>query len=296
MSTTVDFNNESESQHQDFMQKQPAATHSSPLAAPIKCLLRIVLAEGLATFLFMFSIMACSLNNNPTLNDQSSAAASSTTTTYLYTGVSSAFAGIGIIYAFFDVCGAHLNPAVTFATMLTGHSSLIKGVFYIFIQLIASTCAAAYLGLIFQPSVVTPAAIGSSTISNIASLLTVSVSPNSTVIRAFFIELSLTFILVYVIYATAIDKGQQSSSSSSFASPVFKNQLAPLIVGVTIGFLCFMGSSVSGGAFNPARVFGPAVVSGQFDYHHWMYWAASFLGAGLGAGAQRLFSYRPRDL
>jgi glycerol uptake facilitator protein len=34
----------------------------------------------------------------------------------------------------------------------------------------------------------------------------------------------------------------------------------------------------SGGALNPARVFGPAVISGHFDYHY-VWWVGPVSGA-----------------
>ena len=36
----------------------------------------------------------------------------------------------------------------------------------------------------------------------------------------------------------------------------------------------------SGGAFNPSRMFGPAIISGTWDYL-WLYWIAQFLGAAM---------------
>lgn len=56
-------------------------------------------------------------------------------------------------------------------------------------------------------------------------------------------------------------------------------------------FLCFIGGSVSGGAFNPARVFGPALITGNFS-NHWMYWFADFLGAALASWAQSCFAHK----
>lgn len=44
------------------------------------------------------------------------------------------FALVCIVYTFANVSGAHLNPAVTFALMCTGHMKWWKGLLYMFMQ------------------------------------------------------------------------------------------------------------------------------------------------------------------
>lgn len=38
------------------------------------------------------------------------------------------------------------------------------------------------------------------------------------------------------------------------------------------------GVYFTGGSLNPARSFGPAVVTGRFEGYHWIYWIGPFLG------------------
>lgn len=81
-----------------------------------------------------------------------------------------------------------------------------------------------------------------------------------------------------------------------------KAGFAPIAIGFTLGFLCFVGSSVSGGAFkyflsflwvvsllSPARVFGANVVSGDFS-QSWIYYVGDFLGGACGALLQLAFA------
>ena len=52
---------------------------------------------------------------------------------------------------------------------------------------------------------------------------------------------------------------------------------------------------ISGTSLNPARSFGPALVS-WFWQDQWLYWIAPPLGALLAVGAFRLFSIGKRDV
>ena len=59
-------------------------------------------------------------------------------------------------------------------------------------------------------------------------------------------------------------------------------RLGPIAVGLIVPLLMFLEGSVSSMCINPARAFGPALVSGVWD-NHWIYWSAPFLG-GVPAG------------
>ena len=66
-------------------------------------------------------------------------------------------------------------------------------------------------------------------------------------------EIVTTFFLVFVIYGVAVDKRGAFSI------------LAGLPIGLTISISVLAVGAVSGAALNPARWFGPALVSGTFD-------------------------------
>lgn len=53
---------------------------------------------------------------------------------------------------------------------------------------------------------------------------------------------------------------------------------APFILGLIVVVMSAMSLSTSGASMNPARSFGVAVISGQWE-NHWVYWAGPYTGA-----------------
>jgi glycerol uptake facilitator-like aquaporin len=73
--------------------------------------------EALVTFLFLFIVEAVGINNGRQEVPENLVLGA------LCTG----FCSVALIYSFADVSGAHFNPAVTFATVVTGKVSVRKG-------------------------------------------------------------------------------------------------------------------------------------------------------------------------
>ena len=92
---------------------------------------------------------------------------------------------------------------------------------------------------------------------------------NNSIGSGFAVEAVLTFFLVTVIFMVAVHK-----------------KATPGIQGLAIGGMIFLihlvGVPLTGASVNPARTFGPALISGFWEFH-WMYWAAPILG-GIIAG------------
>jgi len=269
--------------------EKPALPDNSPEAVKQRqwVLIKAILGELLCTFLFIYIVCSTSANfirlntvNNPVVG-----------------ALSTGFASVALIYSFADVSGAHFNPAVTFATIVTRKTGLTKGLMYIAAQLLGAVFSSLILMATFPDTV------------NVVAQVAVTPARDANIGNAFLTELILTFILVYVIFAVAFDtvdnknvqvvntpggvqkKGGANSLTIYTTSGATKAGFAPIAIGFTLGFLCFMGSSVSGGAFNPARVFGPALV-GNVWKDHWMYWIADFLGAGMAGYTQKFFATR----
>jgi glycerol uptake facilitator-like aquaporin len=81
------------------------------------------------------------------------------------------------------------------------------------------------------------------------------------------VEAILTFVLVFTVFATAIDKRGLG-------------HVAPIAIGLAVFIDHFVGVPLTGASMNPARSFGPALVSNFWD-DQWVYWIGPLIGAGV---------------
>jgi aquaporin TIP len=94
------------------------------------------------------------------------------------------------------------------------------------------------------------------------------------------LEAILTFFLVWVVFATAVDP-----------RGTFKS-IAGLAIGLTITLDILAGGPLTGAAMNPARAFGPELVEGVWD-DAWLYYAGPLLGGAVAALAYEWLYLRP---
>jgi len=175
-----------------------------------------------------------------------------------------------MVYAFGHVSGAHINPAVTIPMIITKRIGLADGIGYIASQLIGAVAAAATLWVIVPEL---GAKVNFATQGGPSELI------NNSISSAFAIEAILTFFLVLVIFMTALHK-----------------KASPGLHGLSIGGMVFLihlvAVPLTGASVNPARTFGPALISGFWEFH-WLYWAAPILG-GIIAGVMMNYIYVKR--
>ena len=162
---------------------------------------------------------------------------------------------LGIILFMGKVSGAHLNPAVSIAFSLRGDFPWRRVPAYIVVQLAGAALAAWFLQAVVRVS----ASFGSN-------------YPASTYSAwdAFLMETVLTLGLVSVILGTA-SGAQNLGVVGAFG------------VGSYIALAGLWGSPISGTSMNPARTFGPDLVSGDFG-NYWVYLAGPMVGAGIAVG------------
>ena len=140
------------------------------------------------------------------------------------------------------ISGAHLNPAVSLAFALRGDFPWRRVPGYIVIQLIGATLACLFLRLVF---------------GNVGHLGATLPGPGYKPWQALLMEIVLTALLVSVILGTA-------SAAQNVGA------IAALGVGGYIALAGLWAAPVSGVSMNPARSFGPALVSGDWT-SYWVY-------------------------
>nr|UIB01650.1 aquaporin C [Alitta succinea] len=182
-----------------------------------------------------------------------------------------------LVMSFGHISGAHINPAVTFGFILVKGIPLVKGIVYVFAQLVGSIVGSAMTrGLLGYAS---PNMHTNKTIFEDISGGGHQLGPGVSVGEGVLGEIALTFILVLVILMTAYD------SNGS-------NLLHPLAIGFAVCVDIIAGAKVTGASMNPARSFGPAVILSEFNTSlwkdHWIYWLGPALGAALAALFYRL--------
>jgi len=159
---------------------------------------------------------------------------------------------LAIILFMGKVSGAHLNPVVSLAFAARGDFPWTRVPGYIVVQLIGATLGALFLHAVVNVSATYGSNYPAAGYSSWA---------------AFWMELILTVGLVSVILGTA-SGAQNLGIIGAFG------------VGGYIALAGLWGSPISGASMNPARTFGPDLVSTTFtDY--WVYVAGPLAGAAI---------------
>ena len=207
--------------------------------------LRPLAAEFVGTALFVF------LGAGSVVMNAHTAGALGATGVALAHGV-----GLAIIVSMtMNISGGHINPAVTAALWLADKVNGRTALSYVVAQLVGAIVGAALMKGLLPLAAVRVAIAGAPKLADTVTFM-----------QGIWIEAALTFFLVSAVFGTAV-------------SPE-----APKIGGFGIGLAVFVDALVGGGltgaAMNPARAFGPAIVSA--DLHGQAVW---WIGPLLGAAA-----------
>jgi aquaporin Z len=159
------------------------------------------------------------------------------------------------IWAVAHVSGAHFNPAVTLAMLLDGRTSFGDAIGYWVAQFAGASVA----------SLVVMAASDREAVAG-------TVTGYQTLSTGILMELVLSAVFVWVILASTRTGGNH----------------APGAIALTLVVVHLAGIPFSGASVNPARSFGPAVVSGDFD-QLWVYIVFPLVGAIISYALYRLF-------
>jgi len=164
---------------------------------------------------------------------------------------------MGMIYAFGDISGAHINPAVTIAFAYAKKFPWKEVPKYAIAQILGAFAASGLLWYLFPDSELLGATI-----------------PQIDVLKVFILEIILSFFLMLVIINV-------STGSKEIG----------VIAGIAIGGIVLLealfAGPITGASMNPARSIAPAVISGHLE-SLWLYCSAPVIGMLLAVVSCRL--------
>jgi MIP family channel proteins len=222
------------------------------------------IAEFIGTFVLVFAVTMVVVGYVPPPVAQPGVAAAAPFQDFAVVGLVHAFVLFFLIQTLALISGAHFNPAVTVSLTAIRQIKVVDAGIYIVMQLAGAT-----LGALFAKALV------ARTAGDAVHFGAPSIQGTTTTLGAMGAEAIGTFFLVWAIVGVAVNPGGLKDWSG-FA------------IGATLGFAVMIIAPLTGGSFNPARAFGPAIVGHHFggDAGKWLltYVLAALVG-GLAAAA-----------
>lgn len=143
---------------------------------------------------------------------------------------------MALCYVIGKISGCHVNPAVSIAMVINKKITILECIEYIMAQLVGAVAGAEILGLILNSY----ESLGANGYLKLSFM-------NTTLIAALAIEAILTFVFVSVVLCVTSKKEETSNNG--------------LIIGATLALVHIFGIPFTGTSVNPARSFGPALLT-----------------------------------
>ncbi|MEA2407663.1 MAG: hypothetical protein QOE69_1782 [Thermoleophilaceae bacterium] len=156
-------------------------------------------------------------------------------------GLVHTFVLFGLIQTLAIVSGAHFNPAVTAVMTALRQIGPVDAAIYVVAQLAGAVGGALLTKLLLEDE--------GKAVNYGATL--VSSRLDGDIFPGMIVEALGTFFLVWVIVGVAVN-------------PRATKEWAALAIGAALGMLVMVLAPLTGAGFNPARSFGPAIVSGEW--------------------------------
>ncbi len=162
-----------------------------------------------------------------------------------------------VVTATMNISGGHINPAVTVGLWSVRKIDSKHALLYIIAQLVGAVLGALALKFLYPAGAAASVSLGTPVPLGGLSFATAAA-----------IEAVLTFFLVFAVFGTAVD--HRAPKVGGFA------------IGLVLVFDILAGGPLTGASMNPARTFGPALVSGTWT-QHLVYWIGPILGGVVAA-------------
>ena len=173
---------------------------------------------------------------------------------YLATAFAFGLVIVAMAYSIGNISGCHINPAVTLGLLIADKISLKDSVCYWVSQFLGGIAGAACLTVFF------PKATGYGT----------NGLYDDNIFKSILIEVILTFVFLMAILGVT--------------SKVKNDQVAGIVIGLTLTLVHILGIGLTGTSVNPARSFGPALFAGGDALKNvWVFIVAPLIGAAIAA-------------
>jgi glycerol uptake facilitator protein len=231
----------------------------------------VMIAEAYGTFLLTF-IGATSI----TVTNDAALFSAGPSLGLGFVGLAHGLALLAGIASVGSVSGAHFNPAVTLSVFSSGRLPRSRVPPYIVAQFIGATVAA----------LVELAMVGA-TAASLPGVYLGSTLPNGSLPMPVFAAVLAEIVGTMILAMTVLGSTDPDSSGMAWASSS---------IGLVLAAIIWALGAVSGASLNPARSFGPAVVSLLFDstpiLNYWIYVVGPILGGLLAAQLYKLIFRR----
>ncbi len=184
-------------------------------------------------------------------------------------GIALAFglAVVAMAYAIGPISGCHINPAITISMLVAKKISGKDAVGYIIAQFIGAVIGSGVLYAIIQGS---PGFSGLSEYALGSNGWGPGYLGGYSTASAFLVEAILTFLFLFVIFATTSRWGNST--------------MAGLAIGLTLVLIHMVAIPITGTSVNPARSFGPAIFAGGKALSQlWLFIVAPIVGGVVAA-------------
>lgn len=168
----------------------------------------------------------------------------------LYISIIFGFSLMVNVWIFFRISGGLFNPAVTLAMVMVRAITPVRAGCLFCSQILGSMLASVIVRFLFPETF------------NVRTTL----SGGTSLLQGVIIEAILTAELVFTIFMLAKEKHRATF-------------IAPVGIGLALFISEMVGVQFTGGSLNPARSFGPCVITLTFDQEHWIYWVGPMIGS-----------------
>jgi aquaporin Z len=183
-------------------------------------------------------------------------------------GIALAF-GLSIVataYVIGGISGCHINPAVSFAMLLSKKMTAKDFAFYVVAQVLGAICGIAILAFLIGNSGLGGTAATGLGQNGFDDASAVGLSMAGALVT----EIVLTFVFIFTILGVTSDEKFSGVSG--------------VVIGLCLAFVHIMGIPLTGTSVNPARSLAPALfMGGQALSQVWVFIVGPLVGAALAA-------------